>query len=136
MLVGVTLAGSEGIGWQIGLGIACWSGILFFLLTRFGLREVVTRSVPQSIKLGLTASIGLFVAVLGFRNAGLVLANAKTNALMLGDFCHPVHWWRCSACSGYRPAGSSYSGCDPVGYPARDPRGYSDGRHEITRQFY
>ena len=74
VLVGVTLAGSEGIGWQIGLGIACWSGILFFLLTKFGLREVVTRSVPQSIKLGLTASIGLFVAVLGFRNAGLVLA--------------------------------------------------------------
>ncbi|RCA02028.1 NCS2 family permease, partial [Klebsiella pneumoniae] len=71
------------------LGIACWSGILFFLLTRFGLREVVTRSVPQSIKLGLTASIGLFVAVLGFRNAGLVLANAKTNALMLGDFLAP-----------------------------------------------
>lgn len=65
VLVGVTLAGSEGIGWQTGLGIACWSGILFFLLTRFGLREVVTRSVPQSIKLGLTASIGLFVAVLG-----------------------------------------------------------------------
>ncbi|WP_368769932.1 NCS2 family permease [Enterobacter cloacae] len=85
VLVGVTLAGSEGIGWQIGLGIACWSGILFFLLTRFGLREVV----PQSIKLGLTASIGLFVAVLGFRNAGLVLANAKTNALMLGDFLSP-----------------------------------------------
>jgi xanthine/uracil/vitamin C permease (AzgA family) len=50
---------------------------------------VVTRSVPQSIKLGLTASIGLFVAVLGFRNAGLVLANAKTNALMLGDFLSP-----------------------------------------------
>ena len=76
-------------GWQIGLGIACWSGILFFLLTKFGLREVVTRSVPQSIKLGLTASIGLFVAVLGFRNAGLVLANAKTNSLMLGDFMAP-----------------------------------------------
>ncbi len=85
----MTLAGSEGIGWQTGLGIACWSGILFFLLTRFGLREVVTRSVPQSIKLGLTASIGLFVTVLGFRNAGLVLANAKTNALMLGDFLAP-----------------------------------------------
>ncbi|HED2338415.1 TPA: NCS2 family permease [Serratia liquefaciens] len=89
VLVGVTLAGSEGIGWQIGLGIACWSGILFFALTRLGLREVVTRSVPQSIKLGLTASIGLFVAVLGFRNAGLVLANAKSNALMLGDFTAP-----------------------------------------------
>ncbi|EMH4162808.1 NCS2 family permease [Pluralibacter gergoviae] len=89
VLVGITLAGSEGIGWPVGLGIACWSGILFFILTKFGLREVVTRSVPQSIKLGLTASIGLFVAVLGFRNAGLVLANAKTNALMLGDFLSP-----------------------------------------------
>lgn len=86
VLVGVTLAGSEGISWQTGLGIACWSGILFFLLTCFGLREVVTRSIPQSIKLGLTASIGLFIAVLGFRNAGLVLANTKTNALMLGNF--------------------------------------------------
>ncbi|EMN5859901.1 NCS2 family permease [Pluralibacter gergoviae] len=89
VLVGITLAGSEGIGWPIGLGIACWSGILFFLLTKFGLREVVTRSVPQSIKLGLTASIGLFVALLGFRNAGLVMANAKTSALMLGDFLSP-----------------------------------------------
>ncbi len=89
VLVGVTLAGSEGVGWQIGLGIACWSGILFFLLTCLGLREIVTRSIPQSIKLGLTASIGLFVAVLGFRNAGLVLANAKSNALMLGDFLSP-----------------------------------------------
>lgn len=89
VLVGVTLAGSAGIGWQTGLGIACWSGILFFLLTCLGLREVVTRSVPQSVKLGLTASIGLFVAVLGFRNAGLVLANPKTNALMLGDFLAP-----------------------------------------------
>lgn len=88
VLVGITLAG-DGISWPIGLGIACWSGILFFLLTVLGLREVVTRSIPQSIKLGLTASIGIFVALLGFRNAGLVIANAKTHALGLGDFTAP-----------------------------------------------
>ncbi|MBB6115960.1 AGZA family xanthine/uracil permease-like MFS transporter [Rahnella inusitata] len=88
VLVGITLAG-DGITWPIALGIACWSGILFFVMTVFGLREVVTRSVPQSIKLGLTASIGIFVALLGFRNAGLVLANAKTHALALGDFTSP-----------------------------------------------
>ena len=76
MLVGVTLAGSEGIGWQIGLGIACWSGILFFLLTRFGLRgcDPLRTAVHQTGTDGLYRS---FVAVLGFRNAGLVLANAK-----------------------------------------------------------
>lgn len=88
VLVGITLAG-DGISWPVALGIACWSGILFFVMTIFGLREVVTRSVPQSIKLGLTASIGIFVALLGFRNAGLVLANAKTHALALGDFTTP-----------------------------------------------
>lgn len=88
VLVGITLAG-DGISWQVGLGIACWSGILFFVLTVLGLREVVTRSIPQSIKLGLTASIGIFVALLGFRNAGLVTANAKTHALGLGDFTAP-----------------------------------------------
>jgi len=89
VLVGITLGSNPAIGWQIALGIACWSGILFFVLTWLGLREVVTRSVPQSIKLGLTASIGLFIAMLGFRNAGLVLANSKTNALLLGDFLSP-----------------------------------------------
>ncbi|NMP26138.1 NCS2 family permease [Rahnella sp. SAP-1] len=88
VLVGITLAG-DGISWPIGLGIACWSGILFFALTVLGLREVVTRSIPASIKLGLTASIGIFVALLGFRNAGLVLANAKTHSLGLGDFTSP-----------------------------------------------
>ncbi|MDR3432513.1 MAG: NCS2 family permease [Rouxiella aceris] len=88
VLVGITLAG-DGISWPIGLGIACWSGILFFALTVLGLREVVTRSIPASIKLGLTASIGIFVALLGFRNAGLVLANAKTHSLALGDFTAP-----------------------------------------------
>lgn len=88
VLVGITLAG-DGVTWPIALGIACWSGILFFVMTVFGLREVVTRSVPQSIKLGLTASIGIFVALLGFRNAGLVMANAKTHALALGDFTAP-----------------------------------------------
>ncbi|VFS50513.1 Probable adenine permease PurP [Budvicia aquatica] len=47
VLVGITLASNDGIGWQIGLGIACWSGILFFLLTVLGLREVVTRSAAS-----------------------------------------------------------------------------------------
>lgn len=88
VLIGITLAG-DGISWPIGLGIACWSGILFFVLTVLGLREVITRSIPSSIKLGLTASIGIFVALLGFRNAGLVTANAKTHALGLGDFTAP-----------------------------------------------
>jgi AGZA family xanthine/uracil permease-like MFS transporter len=89
VIVATTLVLSEGVKWQIGIAIAFWSGVLFVILTLFGLREVVTRMVPVQIKLALSASIGLFIAVLGFRNAGLVLANVKTNAMMLGDFTAP-----------------------------------------------
>ncbi len=89
VIVATTLVLSEGVAWQIAIAIAFWSGVLFFILTLLGLREIVTRMVPVQIKLALSASIGLFIAVLGFRNAGLVLANAKTNAMMLGDFTAP-----------------------------------------------
>jgi AGZA family xanthine/uracil permease-like MFS transporter len=89
VIVAVNLALTEHVPWQTGLGVAFWSGIAFFVLTLSGLRNVVTRMIPVQIKLSLSASIGLFIAVLGFRNAGLVLANVKTNALMLGNFTTP-----------------------------------------------
>ena len=85
-LVASTLAQSEGIRWQTGLGIAFWSGVLFLALTLAGLREVVTRVVPVQIKVALSASLGLFIITLGFRNAGLVVANARSNAYTLGNF--------------------------------------------------
>jgi adenine/guanine/hypoxanthine permease len=89
VIIATTLVLSEGVPWQAAMAIAFWSGVLFPILTLLGLREVVTRMVPVQIKLALSASIGIFIAVLGFRNAGLVLANAKTNAMMLGDFTKP-----------------------------------------------
>lgn len=89
VLLGVTLAGTEHVAWQTGLGIAFVSGVLFLILTLIGARGLVVRLIPAQIKLGLGASIGLFIAVLGFRNAGMVIANAKTNAFALGDFTRP-----------------------------------------------
>jgi AGZA family xanthine/uracil permease-like MFS transporter len=85
-LVATTLVLTEGVPWQTAMGIAFWSGIAFFLLTILGMRAVVVRVVPMPIKLAMSASIGLFIALLGFRNAGLVIANPKVNALTLGDF--------------------------------------------------
>ncbi|MGN4152540.1 NCS2 family permease [Burkholderia gladioli] len=89
VIVGVTLAGAEHVPWQTGLGIACVSGLLFLALTLAGARSMVMRLVPAQIKLGLGASIGLFIAVLGFRNAGMVIVNARTDTLALGDFTRP-----------------------------------------------
>ncbi|MDE1180414.1 NCS2 family permease [Paraburkholderia sp.] len=89
VILGVTLAATEHVAWQTGLGIAFISGVLFLILTLIGARSLVVQLIPAQIKLGLGASIGLFIAVLGFRNAGMVIANAKTNALALGDFSRP-----------------------------------------------
>jgi AGZA family xanthine/uracil permease-like MFS transporter len=89
VILGVTLAATEHVAWQTGLGIAFISGVLFLILTLVGARSLVVRLIPAQIKLGLGASIGLFIAALGFRNAGMVIANAKTNALALGDFSRP-----------------------------------------------
>ncbi|WP_087690517.1 MULTISPECIES: NCS2 family permease [unclassified Pandoraea] len=89
VIVGVTLAATEHVAWQTGIAIAFLSGVLFLLLTVLGARSVVARLIPTAIKLGLGASIGLFIAVLGVRNAGMVVANAKTNAFALGDFSKP-----------------------------------------------
>jgi AGZA family xanthine/uracil permease-like MFS transporter len=88
VLVGVTLT-AAGVSWQTGLAIACLSGILFFVLTVLGAREVVTRIIPKQIKLGLSASIGIFIALLGFRNAGLVTVDVRSHAFALGDFTRP-----------------------------------------------
>jgi AGZA family xanthine/uracil permease-like MFS transporter len=89
VIVATTLALSEGVPWQTGMAIAFWSGVLFLLLTLLGMREVVARIVPVPIKMGLSAAIGAFIAMLGFRNAGLVIANPRINALALGNFAAP-----------------------------------------------
>jgi AGZA family xanthine/uracil permease-like MFS transporter len=89
VILGVTLTQVEHIPWPTGLGIAALSGLLFFVLTITGARALVVRWVPRQIKQGLGASIGLFIAVLGCRQAGFVAVNAKTNALLLADFSHP-----------------------------------------------
>jgi AGZA family xanthine/uracil permease-like MFS transporter len=88
-ILGVTMAATDKIPWQVGMGVAFASGVLFLILTLAGARALVMRLIPTQIKLGLGASIGLFIAMLGFRNAGMVAANARANALALGDFTKP-----------------------------------------------
>lgn len=88
-ILGVTLAQVEHVPWQAGLGIAMLSGILFLVLTLTGARGLVTRLVPVQIKLGLGASLGLYIALLGCRDAGMVALNVKSNAFALGNFAAP-----------------------------------------------
>lgn len=89
VILGVTLAQVEQVPWSTGLGIAAISGLIFLALTLTGARELVVKMIPPQIKLGLGASIGLFIAMLGCRDAGMVAVNVKSSALALGDFSQP-----------------------------------------------
>ena len=67
-----TIVKTWGISWQVGLGAVTWSGILFFLMTILNIRAVILNNIPDVVKYGMGAGIGIFITVVGFHNAGFI----------------------------------------------------------------
>ncbi|MFA6028216.1 MAG: NCS2 family permease [Elusimicrobiota bacterium] len=67
-----------GVPWQRALGLVFVSGLVFLALTLTRIRETLVNSVPDALKHAIAAGIGLFVALIGLKEAGLVVANAPT----------------------------------------------------------
>lgn len=84
-----TLVGN-GVPISIASGIIFISGILFMLVSFFGIRNFIVRVIPHGIKVSVGVGIGLFIALLGAKQAGLVVANAHRNVLNLGDLTSPT----------------------------------------------
>jgi len=87
-LFAYTLCLGCGYTWQEGLAIVFVSGIFFVLITVTGARKAVINAIPKNMKLAIGAGIGFFVAFIGLKNAGIVIANSAT-AVSLGDFTQP-----------------------------------------------
>src|SRR5690606_15221183 len=64
-----------GVPWQTALAAVFVEGVLFLLLSLGGIRALIVSAIPGPIKIATTAGIGLFLALIGFQNAGLVVAN-------------------------------------------------------------
>lgn len=71
------------------LTIVFLSGLLFIVITAVGLRQAIIRAIPEPIKLAITPGIGLFITIIGLKNAGLVVSNPSTLVSMV-DFAQ----WR------------------------------------------
>jgi adenine/guanine/hypoxanthine permease len=67
-----------GIPWQSALGLVFINGCLFFLLSVTGIREKILGAIPHSMKIAISAGIGLFIAFIGLENGGLIVANPAT----------------------------------------------------------
>lgn len=73
-----------GVRWDLALGVVLASGILFTLLTLIRVREAIINAVPDAIKQATACGIGLFIAFIGLKNAGIVTGDSAT-LISLGD---------------------------------------------------
>lgn len=77
------------IPWQTALGAVFLSGIIFLALTGAGVRQMILRSIPHELYAAVASGIGLFIAFIGFRNAGLVVSDPAT-LVGLGNIRNPT----------------------------------------------
>lgn len=68
----------SGHSWEVALGAVFLSGIIFLILTVLPVREWLINSIPRNLKLGMSAGIGLFLAFIALKNAGVVIDNPAT----------------------------------------------------------
>ena len=80
-----------GYTWQFALTAVFIEGIIFILLTFFNVRELIVKSIPRVIKDAIPIGIGLFITLIGLKNAGIVAGNDAT-LVSLGDFSQHSVW--------------------------------------------
>jgi AGZA family xanthine/uracil permease-like MFS transporter len=73
-----TVVLSMGFSWQSALGMVFIAGILFFILTVSRIRQTLITSIPKTLVLGISAGIGFFLAVIGLKNAGIIISDPNT----------------------------------------------------------
>ncbi len=74
-----------GYTWQVALAAVFCSGMLFILLSLFRIREWIINSIPMSLRTGISAGIGLFLAFIALQNSKIVVSNPAT-MVSVGDF--------------------------------------------------
>ncbi|WP_341992177.1 NCS2 family permease [Azorhizobium sp. AG788] len=79
---------SMGYTWQVALGAVFISGVCFMLVTIFRIRDAIVDGIPHSIRIAITVGIGLFLAIISLKNAGIVAASPATFVTM-GDLHKP-----------------------------------------------
>jgi adenine/guanine/hypoxanthine permease len=80
---------SENISYEVAFGAVFVAGIIFLILSLTRFREILIHAIPDNLKYGLTAGIGLFIAFIGLRLTGIITAHPQ-NLVTLGDLHSPM----------------------------------------------
>ena len=84
-----TVVKGMGVPWQTALGAVFISGVLFLLLTYTGIRQLLLGAIPYQLHAAVSGGIGLFIAFIGLRNAGIIVPSAATT-VTLGNLRAPA----------------------------------------------
>lgn len=83
------VVGELGYSWQVALGAVFISGVVFFLLSVFKIRQWIINSIPMALRQSLAAGVGLFLAIIALKTAGIVVDSPAT-LVTLGDLTEPA----------------------------------------------
>lgn len=79
------VVGAMGISWQVAMGAIFWGAMGLLILTIFRVRYWMIANIPLSLRVGITSGIGLFIAMMGLKNAGIIVPNPDT-IVSIGNF--------------------------------------------------
>lgn len=82
-----TMCQTMGLSWQQALAALFVEGVIFILITFLNVRELILNSIPRNLRYAISAGIGMFIAFIGLKNAGIVVAKPSTY-VGLGSFTH------------------------------------------------
>jgi len=80
-----TIVLGKGLPWSEALGMVFVNGLIFLALSLTGIREKIIAAIPHALKIAVTCGIGLFIAFIGLKNGGVIVANSAT-FVGAGDF--------------------------------------------------
>jgi AGZA family xanthine/uracil permease-like MFS transporter len=122
-----TVVKGMGVPWETALGCVFLSGVAFLVLTLVGVRQMIVAAIPKPLFSAVAAGVGLFIAFIGLKEAGIIVANPATT-VALGDLTTPT------AAGGdpgpgpdRRAAGLAGQGRDPDRHPAGGRRRLGPG---------
>jgi len=84
-----TIVLSQGVWWQVALGIVFWAGVLFLVVSITPIREIIARAIPAELRFATAAGIGVFLTFIGLKNAGLIASDPVT-FVKLGELGRPA----------------------------------------------
>lgn len=85
-----TIVGSLGLSWQQALTVIFVSGVIFAAIAYTSISKILVEAIPESLKHGITAGIGLFLVVIGLDNGGILVDGGADAFIALGDLSQPI----------------------------------------------